>query len=106
MNDKDAARQAFRDQQLQDTEGGIPCPISFIAGFLDGCRHKDKSLINGSRMKQMNERIEELLEENAKMRESLDKIDNSNDDMKYFNMDIHKIIYETRQVLKELDEEL
>ena len=69
MNDKDAARQAFRDQQLQDTEGGAPCAVSFIAGFLDGCRHKDKSLINGSRMKQMNERIEELLEENAKLKE-------------------------------------
>ncbi len=35
----------------------------------DACEYKDKSLINGTRMKQMNERIEELLIENAKLRE-------------------------------------
>ena len=36
---KDAARQAFRDQQTQDTEGGVPDAVSFIAGFLAGARH-------------------------------------------------------------------
>lgn len=36
---KDAARQAFKDQQLQDTEGGVPDAVSFIAGFLAGARH-------------------------------------------------------------------
>jgi hypothetical protein len=36
---KDAARQAFRDQQLQDTEGGVPDAVSFCAGFLAGARH-------------------------------------------------------------------
>ncbi len=36
---KDAARQAFRDQQLQDTEGGVPDAVSFCAGFLAGFRH-------------------------------------------------------------------
>jgi len=35
---KDAARQAFKDQQLQDTEGGVPDSVSFIAGFLAGAR--------------------------------------------------------------------
>jgi len=36
---KDAARKAFRDQQSQDTEGGVPDAVSFIAGFLAGARH-------------------------------------------------------------------
>lgn len=36
---KDAARQAFRDQQLQDTEGGVPDVVSFCAGFLAGVKH-------------------------------------------------------------------
>jgi hypothetical protein len=40
---KDAARQAFRDQQTQDTEGGVPDAVSFITGFLEGARHVDKT---------------------------------------------------------------
>ena len=34
---------------------------------------KDKELINGSRMKQMNDRIEDLITENKKLREALEK---------------------------------
>jgi hypothetical protein len=33
---KDAARQAFRDQQTQDTEGGAPDIVSFVTGFVAG----------------------------------------------------------------------
>lgn len=33
---KDEARQAYRDQQTQDNEGGVPCVVSFIAGYLAG----------------------------------------------------------------------
>ncbi len=32
---------------------------------------KDKELINGSRMKQMNDRIEDLITENKKLREAI-----------------------------------
>ena len=39
---KDAARQAFRDQQSQDTEGGVPDAVSFIAGFVAGARHNQE----------------------------------------------------------------
>lgn len=39
---KDAARQAFRDQQSQDTEGGVPDAVSFIAGFVAGARHRQE----------------------------------------------------------------
>lgn len=41
---KDAARQAFRDQQSQDTEGGVPDAVSFIAGFLAGARHRQSEI--------------------------------------------------------------
>ena len=37
---KDAARQAFRDQQTQDTEGGVSDAVSFCAGFLAGAKHR------------------------------------------------------------------
>ncbi len=36
------------------------------------CEYKDMQLINGSKMKQMNERIEELIDENKKLREALE----------------------------------
>jgi hypothetical protein len=39
---KDAARQAFRDQQQQDTEGGVPDAVSYCAGFLAGARHVEQ----------------------------------------------------------------
>jgi hypothetical protein len=35
---KDLARSAYRDQQTQDTEGGVPCTVSFISGYLAGYR--------------------------------------------------------------------
>ena len=41
---KDAARQAFRDQQLQDTEGGVPDAVSYCAGFLAGARHRQDEI--------------------------------------------------------------
>lgn len=37
---KDAARQAFSDQQTQDTEGGVPDIVSFCAGFVAGARYR------------------------------------------------------------------
>lgn len=41
---KDAARKAFSDQQSQDTEGGVPDAISFIAGFVEGAKHLEAEL--------------------------------------------------------------
>jgi len=41
---KDAARQAFRDQQTQDTEGGVPDIVSFIAGFVAGARYREEKV--------------------------------------------------------------
>lgn len=41
---KDAARKAFSDQQSQDTEGGVPDAVSFIAGFVEGARHLEAEL--------------------------------------------------------------
>ena len=41
---KDAARQAFRDQQSQDTEGGVPDAVSFISGFVEGARYRQDEI--------------------------------------------------------------
>lgn len=35
---KAESRKAYSDQQTQDTEGGVPCPVSYVAGFLEGYR--------------------------------------------------------------------
>lgn len=43
---KDAARQAFRDQQTQDTEGGVPDGVSFCAGFLAGAKYITQMIQN------------------------------------------------------------
>ena len=59
---KDAARQAFRDQQSQDTEGGVPDGISFIAGFLAGVKHRQDEI--DELEKKINER-EQLLKKVA-----------------------------------------
>jgi len=36
------------------------------------CEYKDKAILNGSKMKQMNDRIEDLITENKKLREALE----------------------------------
>ena len=41
---KDAARKAFSDQQQQDTEGGVPDAVSFIAGFVEGAKHRQDEI--------------------------------------------------------------
>jgi len=46
---KDAARQAFRDQQTQDTEVGVPDSVSFIAGFQAGAKHIQEILDRADR---------------------------------------------------------
>lgn len=39
---KDLAIKAYSDQQTQDNEGGVPCGVSFIAGYLAGFREAKK----------------------------------------------------------------
>ena len=58
---KDAARQAFRDQQSQDTEGGVPDAVSFIAGFLAGARHVE---------------VNKLIDEDKELMKKLQEIEN------------------------------
>jgi hypothetical protein len=70
---KDAARKAFRDQQLQDTEGGVPDVVSFCAGFLSGFRHIESAF--NDRCKVIEIQLEDkkkLEEENKKLRKALE----------------------------------
>jgi hypothetical protein len=40
---REKAIQAYRDQQTQDNEGGVPCPTSFIAGHMAaGKEHQEE----------------------------------------------------------------
>jgi hypothetical protein len=67
---KDAARQAFRDQQLQDTEGGVPDAVSFVAGFLAGFRHRQSEIDELTSVLDLKkETLVELEEENKKVTE-------------------------------------
>jgi hypothetical protein len=69
---KDAARQAFRDQQLQDTEGGVPDAVSFCAGFLAGFRHIESAFNDRCKIIEMQLEDKKKLEaENKKLREAL-----------------------------------
>jgi DNA-binding XRE family transcriptional regulator len=69
---KDAARQAFRDQQTQDTEGGVPDGVSFCAGFLAGVRHRQSEIDELTSVLDLKkETLVELEEENKKLRDAL-----------------------------------
>ena len=69
---KDAARQAFSDQQLQDTEGGVPDAVSFIAGFLAGARHRQIEIDELTSVLDLKkETLVELEAENKKLHEAL-----------------------------------
>lgn len=70
---KDAARQAFSDQQLQDTEGGVPDAVSFIAGFLAGARYRQSEIDELTSVLDLKkETLVELKAENKKLREALE----------------------------------
>jgi hypothetical protein len=73
---KDAARQAFSDQQTQDTEGGVPDMISFCAGFLAGARYRQEEIDELERLADnacmsWHFKCEELEAQNAKLRDAL-----------------------------------
>ena len=71
MNDQDwkEAFEAWLDEQsIHNTWKRILCEGAWMAA----CEFKDKSLINGTRMKQMNEEIERLKAENEKLRKCLE----------------------------------
>jgi DNA-binding XRE family transcriptional regulator len=70
---KDAARQAFKEQQLQDNEGGVPDAVSFCAGFLAGFRHRQAEIDELTSVLDLKkETLVELEAENKKLREALE----------------------------------
>jgi len=112
MNDQDKeAFEAWLDEQsIHNTWKRILCEGAWMAAI----KYKDISLINGTRMKQMNEEIERLKAENAKLKECVNIYANkyawhgthiNSDDLwfdetqGYFTGGKH-----ARQVLKELED--
>lgn len=70
MNDKD--KEAFKEWGA-DQDGDSPLlKGAAYEAWQAACEYKDKSLINGTRMKQMNEEIERLKAENEKLRKCVD----------------------------------
>lgn len=112
---KDVARQAFRDQQSQDTEGGVPDGISFIAGFLAGARHLQNAYETlDAHDEMLIATVDKLKEENKKLRECVewygDMKNCDNADFSHVEIDdegeeIADGGYRARQVLKEIGEE-
>jgi hypothetical protein len=65
MNDKDKeAFDKWRNEQLNRPD--------IYDAWQAACDYKDMQIINGTKMKQMNDRIEDLLDENKKLREALE----------------------------------
>jgi hypothetical protein len=83
---KDAARQSFKDQQLQDTEGGVPDVVSFCAGFLAGFRHRQAEIDELTSVLDLKkETLIELQAENKKMRQALEYIQSNTDSSYIFH---------------------
>jgi len=107
MNDKD--KEAFEEwfngdlQKLPKIHDAYERHIWQAA-----CEYKDREysyfVVEAKSHAQTKVDLGQLQAENKKIREALDRIDNSNNDMKYFNSDIHIIIHETREALKEIEE--
>ena len=78
MNDKD--KEVF-DEWLSDASNHYADALAYeferhlcFVSWQAACEYKEMQQINGSKMKQMNDRIEDLLAENKKLREALEKI--------------------------------
>jgi hypothetical protein len=42
---KELARKAFREQISQDNEGGVPCGVSFVGGYMKGHKEREEEFI-------------------------------------------------------------
>jgi formiminotetrahydrofolate cyclodeaminase len=72
MNDKDKeAFHKFMDEYLFGVLSTNTERQTIYDTWQAACEYKDKELINGSKMKQMNDRVEDLITENKKLREAL-----------------------------------
>ena len=70
---KDAARQAWLDQQTQDSEGGVPDSVSFIYGFIAGYEHLQSAFDDRVRVIEIQiEDKKKLQEENQRLRREVE----------------------------------
>jgi len=93
---KDAARQAFSDQQTQDTEGGVPDGVSFIAGFVAGARHTQEVLDRADLIQTNREDVLPAAQEAAHYTWLDDKIR----EVEQHNMNLQMEVDQLRQALK------
>lgn len=93
---KDAARQAFSDQQTQDTEGGVPDAISFIAGFVEGARYVEQVIDRADLIQTNREDVLPAAQEAAHYTWLDDKIR----EVEHHNMNLQIEVDKLRQALK------
>jgi len=93
---KDAARKAFRDQQSQDTEGGVPHAVSFCAGFVEGARHIQEVLDRADLIQTNREDVLPAAQEAAHYTWLDDKIR----EVEHHNMNLQIEVDKLRQALK------
>jgi len=67
--DKESFEKWFKDFYEVDFDAGNARFMGQLISWQAACEYKDMQLINGSKMKQMNDRIENLKEENKKVTE-------------------------------------
>ena len=66
----------------------------------------ERALVNyENKIKELEAKNAELEKKLKILKKALKEIDKSNDCMKYFNNEIHEIIYETREALAEINGE-
>ena len=58
---KESARQAYRDQQLQDNEGGCGEPVGFVTGFIEACKQRQSEI---ERLEKELQKAREILKKN------------------------------------------
>ena len=93
---KDAARKAFSDQQSQDTEGGVPDSVSFIAGFQAGAKHIQEILDRADLIQTNREDVLPAAQEAAHYTWLDDKIR----EVEHHNMNLHIEVDQLVEALK------
>ncbi len=89
MNDKEAFEKWYSEETAEILWEDSTGDEVVIKAWQAACQYKDKTTLNGSRMKQMNDRIEDLIIENNNLKNSFETLD-AHDEMLMRTVDVFK----------------